>query len=163
MTYDLDENLLRDPLNNVKPNGIFGFKIGDTMVDVFSSIKSQGMMSEKDIYEKKKAIDYDNYSESHIVDVEIGIPEEISRISLVLNRQKELDGIQVFFKQQINPNQYFMQLKDRLSLLLKASPTYNFNIYSWRCGKYNVNLSYISAFDPGNEISLSFNADNYSY
>lgn len=88
MDYNVNKNLLRDPLNTVKPNGILGFIIGDNIDDVFSKIKCQGMMSEKDINEKKQTIEYDNYAESHLVDIEMGLPEEISRIYLVLNRKK---------------------------------------------------------------------------
>lgn len=73
-----------------------------------------------------------------------------------------LDGIQVYFKLQINPMQHFIQLKDRLSSLLKQSPTNNFQLYSWRCGNYNVNLSYLSDFDANNEISLSFDIDSFA-
>ena len=39
-----DKEMLLDPLDSIKQNGILGFKLGDTEEEVFSRIKALGLL-----------------------------------------------------------------------------------------------------------------------
>ena len=160
----IEKTILIHPLDSVKPDGILGFRIGDSMEEVFSRIKRLGLMSDIEIKERKDTInEFEKDSDSKIINTGIGMFEEISRIDFVLNRRDVLNLIQVYFRfcLQTTPQQQVVLLTLKLSMYLGQPQNLLQNMYTWRCGNHNINLSYLTDFDMNNVPVLSFDNDQY--
>ncbi len=111
-----NKEMLLNPLDSIKQDGILGFKLGDTEEEVFSRIKTLGLMNEREIKMGKQSVAV-GIEKVEMGDLMVGgdMFSEISSIHLNINRYG-LKTITVNIKRQISIS--LQQQFERLTVLL---------------------------------------------
>jgi hypothetical protein len=145
-------------LKLVKSDGILGFRLGDTMEEVFSRISNLKLLSKEEINDEIQLVENIGDSESHVIVVGQRLFEDVSSVYLNLSH-KRLYSIIVNIKHLlfVTPEQQLKQLCDTLSLVIGQTPNIILcNLYTWNLSSHDIILSYGTDFDVTDEICLSF-------
>ena len=152
-----DKEMLLNPLNSVKPNGILGFRIGDTKEEVFSRIKTLGLLNDGEIMRGKQSVAA-GIENVGIGDLLIGkdMFSEISSIQLNINCfGLKTITVNIKCQQSITPQQQLEQFAIWVISITGKMPKPG-SLF-WDLDNNNLSLYYINS----NEICLEFDKHLY--
>ena len=159
MIEQFDKEMTLDPLASIKSNGILGFSVGETTEEVFSRIKTLGLLTEEEINRGKQSVAA-GIERVELGDLVIGqsMFKDISSIHLNINRiGLKTITVNIEYQPNITPQQQLEQLVELVINNTGQMPKHRLNdLFVWDLANSKISLSYGINFDVGNVICLEF-------